>query len=386
MSKPTVVVAGLGDTGVLVATRLARSCRVVAVTARPALVSGQELGMRLTSPAVWARHYFVPLSRFRRLDGVDLRHGRVSGVDLGASTVRIESADGAMSDVPYSALVIASGVSNGFWRSDRVEGADALARRVADDAQLLETAGVVAVVGGGASGVSVAVNQARSTRAEVHLFMAGAEPLPSHHPAVRRWITRALLRHGVVVHAGHRAVLPGGAVPDHITSGSIEWLSGQTPFEADAVVWAVGAVRPHTGFLPGDVLDGDGFVRVDRHLQVPGHPTVFAVGDVAASDPLRSSARNWGHRVVVGNVRAVLRGRHPRRVFTAPTRRWGSVLGLQPEGLTVVSPHGRRFRVPRRVAEVLLFRLFVDRILYRGIRRGTVPGDRGSGSGIRPHQ
>ena len=47
MSQPTVVVAGLGDTGVMVATRLALTCRVVAVTTRPALVSGQELGIRL---------------------------------------------------------------------------------------------------------------------------------------------------------------------------------------------------------------------------------------------------------------------------------------------------------------------------------------------------
>ena len=87
MPKPTVVVAGLGDTGILVATRLARSCRVVAVTTRPALVSGQELGMRLTDPEHWKRSYFVPLSRFRRFDNVDVHHGRIASVDLGGSYV-----------------------------------------------------------------------------------------------------------------------------------------------------------------------------------------------------------------------------------------------------------------------------------------------------------
>ncbi|MFM7045533.1 MAG: pyridine nucleotide-disulfide oxidoreductase, partial [Ilumatobacteraceae bacterium] len=131
----------------------------------------------------------------------------------------------------------------------------------------------------------------------------------------------------------------------------------------------------HTAFLPAEVLDDAGFVRVDRHLQVPGHPNVFAVGDVAASDPFRSSARNWGHRVVVGNVRSLLRGRRARRVFRAPSHRWGSVLGLQREGLTVVSPNGRRFRVPRRIAEPLLYRFVVGRVLYRGLRRADSAAD-----------
>ena len=89
MARPTVVVAGLGDTGVLVATRLVGDCQVVAVTTRPALVSGQELGMRLAEPEKWRRHYFVPLDRFRRLDEVDVRHGAVSAVDFETSTVRI---------------------------------------------------------------------------------------------------------------------------------------------------------------------------------------------------------------------------------------------------------------------------------------------------------
>lgn len=369
MSRPTVVVAGLGDTGVLVATRLARRCDVVGVSTRTALVSGQEVGVRLAHPATWARHYFVPLSRFRRLDRVDVRHGRVVEVDLESSTVRIESADRSVSEVHYTALVIATGVSNGFWRDDRVEPDNVIAERIERDARLVAAATRIAVVGGGPTGVAVAANLARSVSADVHLFVAGDEPLPGHHPAARRWITRTLLRHGVEVHTGHRAVLPGGVAPDRITSGSIVWSSGQQPFDADAVVWAVGAVRPHSAFLPDHVLDEQGFVGVDRHLQVPGYPNVFAVGDVAASDPLRSSARNWGHRVVVGNVRSVISGRPARRRFRAPAHRWGSVLGLQPEGLTVVSPRGARFRVPRRLAELLLYSVFVDRGLYGGVRR-----------------
>ena len=42
-APPRVVIIGMGDTGVLVATHLGRSAEVVGISTRPALVSGQEL-------------------------------------------------------------------------------------------------------------------------------------------------------------------------------------------------------------------------------------------------------------------------------------------------------------------------------------------------------
>lgn len=368
-ARPVVVVAGLGDTGVLVATRLARSHRVVAVATRPGLVSGQELGTRLVDPERWRRTYLVPYSRFRRLDRVERHHGRITAADLDASTVVVAHPDGTTTTLRYDALVVATGVTNGFWRHDRVE--DLAAAEAGLDAVRadLAWARTVAVVGGGATGVSVAANLARARGADVHLYVSGDAPLPGYHPRVRRWAAGVLARDGVTVHPGHRAVVPAGFTGDRPTHDPVEWSTGQDPVTADVVLWATGAVRPHSDFLPAAVLDPDGFVRVDAHLRVPGHPNVFAVGDVAASDPLRSSARNWGYRVVVTNVRRTL-ARAPRRLarFRAPEYRWGSVLGLRDDGLTVVQPRGGRFRLSRRIAEPLLFRGFVDRVLYGGLR------------------
>lgn len=361
--------AGLGDTGVLVATRLARHHDVVAVATRPALVSGQELGHRLTEPDRWRRSYLVPHPRFRRLDRVRVLHGRVRSADLDRREVRVERPGLGVVVEPYDVLVIATGTSNGFWRHDRVEDLGDVEAELASVAERLAGAATVAVVGGGATGVGVADNLARRGGATVHLFHSGDEPLPGYHPKVRRWITGRLLADGVVVHPGHRAALPEGFRGDRLTTEPIRWSSGQPPFAADVTLWAVGGVRPHSDFLPGEVLDADGFVQVDEHLRMPGHPEVFAVGDVAASDPHRSSARNWGWRVVVANVEALARGRAQRlRRFHAPEHRWGSVLGLQDEGLIVVQPDGRRVRIPRPLAERLLFRGFVERYLYGGLR------------------
>ena len=43
----TVVIIGMGDTGVLVATRLSRYFNVIGISTKPTRVSGQELGKRL---------------------------------------------------------------------------------------------------------------------------------------------------------------------------------------------------------------------------------------------------------------------------------------------------------------------------------------------------
>jgi NADH dehydrogenase FAD-containing subunit len=201
-----------------------------------------------------------------------------------------------------------------------------------------------------------------------HHQSPGEAALPQHQPRVWRSVRRTLEQRGVGIHPGHRAVLPPSI--DRITEGPIEWSTGQPAALADAVVWAVGKVRPNTGWLPAELLDGSGFVRVDRHLQAPGHPEVFAIGDVAATDPLRSSARNRADRLLARNVRAHLAGR-PRGAYKPPRHRWGSVLGVQPNGLEVFAPSGHPFRFPSWSIETVLWPLIVRRGIYGGIRAST---------------
>lgn len=368
--RPQVVIAGLGDTGVLVAAHLGRRVDVVGVSTKTALVSGQELGNRLADPEHWRQNFLIPLPSFRRLDRVLTLHGRITAVDADRSEVHVDLADGRTAVAPYDVLVIASGVTNGFWRQDRVEALDAVEGGMAEIAAQIDAADSLAVVGGGATGVSAAANLARRHPAkEIHLFFSQDEPLPGYHPKVRRRIVAELGRAGVHLHPGHRAVIPSGFRADRLTTGAVEWSTGQEPFEAGRTLWAVGAVRPNTGFLPPDMLDERGFVRVDEHLRVPGHPNVFAVGDVAASDPNRSSARNWGYLLVAHNVRRLLRGREGRmRRYSAPPHRWGSVLGLQDDGMVVFQPDGRSFRVPRWAVQPLLFRFYMHAVMYGGLR------------------
>ncbi len=369
MTRPRVVVAGLGDTGVLSAIHLSRRADVVGISTKPEMVSGQELGLRLTRPTTWAREYRVPFHRYRGLDRVRVVHGEVTEVDLEARTVRVRLANGVTQVEPYDVLVVATGVSNGFWRRPDLQTSDQVSSALAAAHERLAAAGSVAVIGGGAAAVGAATNLATVwPDKQVDLFFPGARPLPRHHPRVWRRLERRLEGLGVGLHPGHRAEVPTSGVPDELEPGPVRWQTGQPPTPADAVLWAVGRVRPNTGWAPPELLDPQGFVRVGPDLQVPGVEGVFAVGDVAATDPLRTSARNAGHLVLAHNVKAHLGGGR-LRTYRPPRRRWGSVIGPQADGLIVFAPDGRGYRVPAVVDRHVVRAVIVAWGIYRGIRR-----------------
>lgn len=121
--RKRVVIAGLGDTGVLTAIRLSGHADVVGISVKPALVSGQELGVRLSRLDDWARDYWIPFDRFRRLDRVRTLQAALTGVDFAARAVFAEGVDGETLVEEYDALVISTGVANGFWRRPTLQRA-----------------------------------------------------------------------------------------------------------------------------------------------------------------------------------------------------------------------------------------------------------------------
>ena len=273
----------------------------------------------------------------------------------------------------YDTLVISTGVTNGFWRRPTLQSAAEIGADLRADHQRLAGAASVIVVGGGAAAVTSAVNLATTwPDKKVDLYFPGDRALGDYHPRIWQRISRRLTGLGVGLHPGHRAALVNGFAGDQITSDGVDWSTGQPTASADAVLWAIGRVRPNTDWLPSELLDGGGFVRVTPELRAPEHPTVFAAGDVAATDPLRSSARNRGDALVARNVHAELTGRRLRS-YRAPGRRWGSVLGIQPDGLEVFLPTGQAFRIPSWPVERVVMPLVVRRGMYGGVREVPPP-------------
>ena len=152
-----VVIIGMGDTGVLTASRL-RDVDVIGIAASPGLVSGQELGLRITRPALWARDYLIGYDRFKALDNVELVYGEATGLDPSRRELHVGERI-----VGYDVLVIASGTANGFWRQPTNKSLAEIETELAQTQQRLAGAGHVAVIGGGASAVSAAARLVSGT-------------------------------------------------------------------------------------------------------------------------------------------------------------------------------------------------------------------------------
>jgi len=185
LNRKRVVIAGLGDVGVLTAIRLSRHADVVGISVKPALVSGQELGVRLSRPDDWARDYWISFDRFRRLDRVRTVQAALTGVDLASRTVLGRLEDGATIAEGYDALVISTGVTNGFWRQPTLQSPNEIGAGLRAAHDRLAGADTVIIVGGGAAAVSSAVNIATTwPEKRIDLYFPGERVLGAYHPGI----------------------------------------------------------------------------------------------------------------------------------------------------------------------------------------------------------
>ena len=144
----------------------------------------------------------------------------------------------------------------------------------------------IVVVGGGPTGVELAGAFAELVRrvlrkdfrridpaqARVILIEAGPRVLAHLPPGLSASAQRQLEKLGVEVRVGAKVKT--------ITQGRVEPENGQI-IEAENIIWAAGvSASPLTPKLRTE-LDHAGRVKVKPDLSLPGHPEVFAIGDMA---------------------------------------------------------------------------------------------------------
>jgi len=369
--KKRIVIAGFGDTGTLVATHLNKSYDIVGVSTKPALISGQELGARLTKLDAWKDNYFLEFDRINQLQGVNIIQGKVKQIEPHKNTVKISNLDDTTEILTYDLLVIASGTRNGFWRTANVLNINEIETDLGNQADRIAKAQTVSIIGGGPTGVSAASNvKEQYPEKNVHLYFRQHKILTNYHAKTQKFITQKLTYQGVHLHPGYHVKLPDFQPFPELEPGRLNFTSNHSPIEADCILWAVGQIEPNNDFIPAGMLNSDGFVKVDPQLRVEGYNNIFAIGDIAASDPHRSSARNAGFQLVAKNIHHYLSGQESRmKKFRAPQNRWGSVLGIQKEGMRIFTPKGSNVRVRPWAVQNILFPVFVHRLIYRGIKK-----------------
>jgi demethylphylloquinone reductase len=248
--------------------------------------------------------------------------GTVQGVDLEKRQVYLHEGD----VLTYDRLVLAVG---GESCMDTVPGAEDYAYpfRTLSDAQHLkeqlrflevsdrETIHVV-IAGGGPSGVELAGKLADrlGNRGHIHLVERGNQLLKAFTRFSSKAAYRGLASRGVQIHlqTGIHAV-----EPQHVV---LEMGDRLERIPSDLTLWTVGTQTSHWLRAPACESNRQGRVQALPTLQLPDHPEVFAMGDVAiirdASGkqvPATAQAAYQQASCTAHNIRASLLLLRPRR-------------------------------------------------------------------------
>jgi len=311
-----VVIVGGGFGGLRAARALKRAPVDVTLIDRRNFHLFQPLLYQVATGSLSPGEIATPLRAvLRRQKNVRVVLGEVHDFDLADRQVQVGRAAGGGEDLrlPYDSLIVAAGMRNHYFGHDEwrdaapalksLEDALAIRRRIliAFEAAEMETDEAArrqwltfVVVGGGPTGVELAGqigeiagdtmrNQFSSfdPAAATVLLVEGAERiLLSFGPDQSAHAVKALGDLGVTVRTRClvRNVDPAGA--------TVEQAGREERIAARTVLWAAGvAASPLASRLAaaaGVEVDRVGRVPVDERLTLPGHPDVFAVGDMAS--------------------------------------------------------------------------------------------------------
>lgn len=233
-------------------------------------------------------------------ENLEVLMSEVRGIDLAAR--RVTHARG---ELAYDYLVIAAGATTSYFGHDdwarfapglkTLDDALHIRRTILSSLERAETepdpgkreaAMTIVVVGGGPTGVELAGACAELTRVVVQkdfdhidprkvrvmLIQGGQRVLPTFSESLSVSARAQLERKGVEVRTGHHV--------QGVRAGEVV-VGGET-IRSDNIIWAAGVAASPLSRLLGVELDRGGRIKVLPDLSVPGHPEVFAIGDIAA--------------------------------------------------------------------------------------------------------
>jgi NADH:ubiquinone reductase (H+-translocating) len=315
-----IVVVGGGFGGLQATLKLARMPVDVTLVDRRNFHLFQPLAYQVATGALTPAEICYPLRRiFRRRRNVNVILGEVVDIDLEARRVELRSvaADVTPAPLTYDTLIVSGGSLYSYFGHDEwqrhaaelksLEGALTLRRQIlsAFEAAELETdpdrrAALLTfvVVGAGPTGVEMAGQIAEiahdmrddfrsidPTQARILLVEAIDRVLATFPPTLSAKAKRSLEGLGVTVELNESVVdVDEASVTVKRPDETTERIPTRT------VVWAAGVVAsPLAGILArraGAETDRAGRIAVEPDLSLPGHPEVFAIGDmVRAREP-----------------------------------------------------------------------------------------------------
>ena len=154
----------------------------------------------------------------------------------------------------------------------------------------------IAIVGGGAGGVELALNMHSRLQSEIHLFHSGAELMPAHNKRVRHRLKKILINRGVKLHLMEKvSAIEKPETIDIEDNQECPISNSQFPIpnsqiccesglklKCEIIFWVTQASAANWIEESGLTTDSNGFMQVNDCLQSVSHPNVFGAGDIAA--------------------------------------------------------------------------------------------------------
>jgi NADH:ubiquinone reductase (H+-translocating) len=283
----------------------------------------------------------------RRQDNVDVRLGMVTDIDTEARRVSV-TAPGAEYTAEYDSLIVAAGSSQSYFGNDqfadfapgmksiddalelraRIFGAFELADLQTDPAAV-ERFLTFVVVGAGPTGVEMAGQIAELAHRTLPGQYRHIDPrrarviLIDALPAVLNTFgdqlsTRALRQLHLL---GVEVELETKVVGVDATGIDVETKRGRERIEAITKMWAAGVAAPplaaQLAKATGAETDRAGRIKVNPDCTVPGHPEIYAIGDMMALDHLPGVAQVaiQSGRHAAGQIKRRLAGKETGQPF-----------------------------------------------------------------------
>jgi NADH:quinone reductase (non-electrogenic) len=356
-----LVVVGGGFGGLQTVLKLRRAPVEVTLVDRRNFHLFQPLTYQVATGALSPAEIAYPLrSIFKRNRNVRVLLAEVADFDLDARELQLREVDGVPvpSAISYDTLVVAGGSHYSFFGHDawaehatEVKSLESAlvarskilsafeAAEMEPDPELQQAWLTFVVVGAGPTGVEMAGQIAELARDTLRRDFRSVDPrggrilllemadraLTTFPPSLSMKAERSLQRLGVSVLTGRTvvgidangvSVTDSASTPEQIPSRTVIWAAGVT----------ASGLASHLSRLCGAETDHAGRVTVEPDLTLPGHPEVFAIGDmvrVRSADgdsvllPGVAPVAMQQGRYVAKVVRARLDGR-PTTPFSVP--------------------------------------------------------------------